>query len=215
MRKTMVFLNRYWVELFFVSCVFIFIGCFAVFSGKTYMYNMAADLSQEVVRFHVLANSDSKEDQLLKMNVRDAVLAYMEPVLKDSPSIEETKVRITAHLDAINSVAAQVIANWDKDYTVTTELTRDDFPTKTYGDIVFPAGNYEACRIVIGEGKGKNWWCVMFPPLCYVDATTGVLPLEGKEELQANLTPEQYDIVAFQADKPHQVRFKVFEWLGK
>ena len=75
--------------------------------------------------------------------------------------------------------------------------------------------NYEACRIVIGEGAGKNWWCVMYPPLCYVDAATGVVPLEGKEELQANLTPEQYEIVAFQAEKPYEVRFKLIEWFNK
>ncbi|MGL4346278.1 MAG: stage II sporulation protein R [Cellulosilyticaceae bacterium] len=215
MKRTLGFLNRYGVEIFFVSCVFVFIGCWVVFSGRSYMYEVAAELSQEVVRFHVLANSDTKEDQLLKENVRDAVLLYMEPILKDSPSIEETRARITMHIDEINAVAAQVIANWGKDYSVYTELAREDFPTKTYGDIVFPAGNYEACRIIIGEGEGKNWWCVMFPPLCYVDASTGVLPLEGKEELKANLTPEQYDIVAFQADKPYEVRFKLMEWLGK
>ena len=83
-------------------------------------------------------------------------------------------------------------ANWGEDYAVAVELAYTDFPDKSYGDIVFPAGQYEACRILIGEAAGQNWWCVMFPPLCYVDAATGVVPLEGKEALQENLTKEQY-----------------------
>lgn len=213
--KLMKLVNKYWLETVYITSVIVFIGAY-VFTGlQEYAYTMSEGLSEQVVRFHVIANSDTQEDQLLKENVRDAVLLYMEPILKDSPSIEETRVRITDHLDEINEVAATIIANWGKDYSVYSELTHEDFPTKSYGDIVFPAGNYEACRIVIGEGEGKNWWCVMYPPLCYVDAATGIVPLEGKEELQANLTPEQYDIVAFQAEKPYEIRFKVIEWFNR
>lgn len=208
-------MNKYWLEVVYISSVLCFVGVFALLSMSEYATTMSQGLSESVIRFHVLANSDTKEDQLLKENVRDAVLLYMEPILKDSPSIDETRQRINAHLDEIIQVSEQVIANWGKDYSVYAELKHEDFPTKTYGDIIFPAGNYEACRIVIGEGKGQNWWCVMFPPLCYVDAATGVVPLEGKEELKENLTEEQYEIVAFQADKPYDVRFKIVEWFGK
>lgn len=208
-------MNKYWLETVYISSVVCFILVFSLFLAKDYAMTMATGLSESVIRFHVLANSDTTDDQLLKENVRDAVLMYMEPILSDSPSIDETRKRISQHQDEITAVARQIIKNWGKDYSVRTELAHEDFPTKTYGDIVFPAGNYEACRIIIGEGKGQNWWCVMFPPLCYVDVATGVVPLEGKEELKENLTKEQYDIVAFQADKPYDVRFKIVEWLGK
>ncbi len=207
--------NKYWLETVYITSVVVFLLVYSLSGLQEYATSMADGLSERVVRFHVLANSDSEEDQLLKENVRDAVLCYMEPVLADSPSIEETRARITAHLDDINAVAQTVIANWGKDYGVTTELAYEDFPTKKYGDIIFPAANYEACRIVIGEGEGHNWWCVMYPPLCYVDAATGVVPLEGKEALQDNLTEEQYDIVAFQAEKPYEVRFKIVEWFNR
>lgn len=210
----MKWMGKYWLEVVYISSVLCFVVVFALFSMEDYATTMVSGLSENVIRFHVIANSDTKEDQLLKENVRDAVLLYMEPVLEDSPSIEETRKRIQEHEEEITGVAEQVLDNWGKDYSVYTELKHEDFPTKTYGDIIFPAGNYEAYRIVIGEGKGQNWWCVMFPPLCYVDAATGVVPLEGKEELQKNLTKEQYDIVAFQADKPYDVRFKIIEWLG-
>ncbi|MGL5677615.1 MAG: stage II sporulation protein R [Cellulosilyticaceae bacterium] len=209
------FTSKYWLETVYISSVVLFIAAYAFIGLQDYAYTMSEELSEQVVRFHVIANSDTQEDQLLKENVRDAVLVYMEPILKDSPSIEETRARITEHLDEINEVATTVIANWGKTYSVYSELTHEDFPTKAYGDVVFPAGNYEACRIVIGEGAGKNWWCVMYPPLCYVDAATGVVPLEGKEELKANLTEEQYEIVAFQAEKPFEIRFKLIEWFNR
>lgn len=209
------FINKYWLEVVYISSVLCFMLAFSFFLMTDYAQTISSGLSESVIRFHVIANSDTTEDQLLKENVRDAVLMYMEPILADSPSIEETRSRINDHMDEITEVAQTILTNWGKDYGVYTELTHEDFPTKSYGDIVFPAGNYEACRIVIGEGKGQNWWCVMFPPLCYVDAATGVVPLEGKEELQENLTKEQYDIVAFQADKPYDIRFKIVEWLGK
>ena len=208
-------MNKYWLETVYISSVLCFVLIFSLVLAKDYAMTMSAGLSESVVRFHVIANSDSANDQLLKENVRDAVLMYMEPILADSGSIDETRRLINEHQDEMVAVAGQIIKNWGKDYSVRTELTHEDFPTKAYGDIVFPAGNYEAYRIIIGEGKGQNWWCVLFPPLCYVDAATGVVSLEGKEELQENLTKEQYDIVAFQADKPYDIRFKIVEWFGK
>lgn len=209
------YIKTYFLEIIYGISLIVFLGCYLWMSTQEYAYTLSDQLSKEVVRFHVLANSDTTEDQLLKENVRDAVLVYMEPLLKDSPSVDVSKAIVLEHLEAINEVARVVIDNWGKDYTVYSELTKEQFPTKAYGDVIFPAGKYEAVKIVIGEGKGKNWWCVMYPPLCYVDAATGVVPLEGKEALQQNLTKEQYDIVAFQADKPYRIRFKLVEWFNK
>lgn len=215
MERIKSYVKNYFLEIIYIVSFVIFLGCYLWMSTSEYAYTMSEELSENVIRFHVIANSDTQEDQLLKENVRDAVLLYMEPILKDAPSVEESERRIGEHLDEINEVAQTVINNWGKDYTVYSELTKEQFPTKSYGDIVFPAGSYEAVRIVIGKGEGKNWWCVMYPPLCYVDAATGVVPLEGKEALKANLTEEQYDIVAFQAEKPYEIRFKLIEWFNK
>ena len=213
LEKIQMKIEKYWLETLYIVSILVFVGVYSLWGMHDYVQTMSSAMSEHVVRFHVLANSDTTEDQLLKENVRDAVLDYMSPILKDSPSIEETRLRITAHMQEMQAVAEQVVTNWDKDYSIHIELTHEQFPTKSYGDIIFPEGEYEACRILIGEGKGQNWWCVMYPPLCYVDAATGVIPLEGKEALQEALTPEQYEIVSFQADKPFEFRFKLMEWL--
>lgn len=209
----MKFIRKYWLEIVYIYSVLLFILVYTLFMANTYASEIKQDISESVIRFHVLANSDTTEDQLLKENVRDAVLAYMAPKLKNSKSIDESRTILKAHLKEITQVAYTVIENWGKKYSVYTELTYDDFPTKVYGDIAFPKGTYEACRIVIGEGKGKNWWCVMYPPLCYVDATTGVLPEESKEVLEETLTKEEYEIIKFKADKPYTIKFKLLEWL--
>lgn len=171
-------------------------------------------LSDKMIRFHVVANSDTTEDQLLKQQVKDTVVAYMEPMLRESHSIDETRALLEENLPILKQLSEQVVAKWNKDYTVQTALGYANFPTKAYGDVILPAGQYEACRIVIGEGKGENWWCVMFPPLCYVDAATGVVPLEGKEELKHTLNEEQYNLVTEIDNKPYAVRFKLIDTIN-
>lgn len=168
-------------------------------------------LANDIIRFHVVANSDTTADQLLKQQVRDEVIAFMEPVLKDSNSIQETREMIKENMSEIEAISRNVVKKWNRDYDIYVTLDYANFPTKSYGDIVFPAGEYEACRIIIGEGKGENWWCVMFPPLCYVDAATGVVPLEGKEQLKNELNKNQYELVANREERPYQVKFKIVE----
>lgn len=179
----------------------------------------ATSLADEVIRFHVVANSDTVEDQLLKQRVKDEVIAYMEPLTKQCENIDQTRQMIEANKDEIQTIAEKVVQDYQKEYDVYVTLDEANFPTKAYGDIVFPAGRYEACRIVIGEGKGENWWCVMYPPLCYVDAASGVVPLEGKEQLEQELTEEQYQLVTNHHSERYQIRFKVIDsingWLFK
>lgn len=175
-----------------------------------YTGEVSQTLSESILRFHVVANSDTTEDQLLKQQVKDEIIAYMEPLLKDAKDIEESKNLIQSHTMDIENVAKSVVQKWGKDDSVQVFLDRANFPTKSYGDVVLPAGEYEACRVIIGEGKGQNWWCIMFPPLCYVDAATGVVPIEGKEELQKQLTPEQYNLIC-KEDKPYEIRFKIVD----
>ena len=156
---------------------------------------MQRELAQQVFRFHVLANSDSEEDQELKMKVKEAVLAYMKQELGHSDSVDETKQWANENLDQLEEVAGQVIAGEGYDYAVSAQVTMCDFPDKTYGDITFPAGEYEALRVEIGEADGRNWWCVLFPNLCFMDAVHAVVPEEGKQELKEVLEEDTYEMI--------------------
>ncbi len=164
---------------------------------------MQQELAGSVLRFHVLANSDSREDQALKMQVKEAVLSYMEEELPESDSVETTKTWAVSHLAQIEKLAGQLIFEKGYDYSVKAEVTTCKFPEKTYGDITFPPGEYEALRIEIGEAKGQNWWCVLYPNLCFIDAVHAVVPDEGKRELKEVLEEDTYSMVTA---KP---RFKI------
>lgn len=196
--------------IYIIVLMLAFVACISVGIITVYANGVNKDLAESMLRFHVVANSDSTEDQLLKQQVKDEIIAYMEPLLKEAKNIEESKMIIQTHTDEIENVAGRVIKNWGKDYEVQVFLDKANFPTKAYGDIVLPAGQYEACRVIIGEGRGQNWWCIMFPPLCYVDAATGVVPIEGKEELQEQLTSEQYNLIS-KSELPYEIRFKVVD----
>lgn len=156
---------------------------------------MQEELAKEVFRFHVLANSDSDEDQALKMQVKEAVIAYMQEEIPESDSVETTKEWARNHLNAIVNLAKVVIREEGYDYPVMAEVTTCDFPDKTYGDITFPSGRYEALRIEIGEANGQNWWCVLYPNLCFIDAVHAVVPEEGKKDLKKVLQEDTYEMV--------------------
>lgn len=180
----------------------------------SYSEDVNSGLSQNLLRLHVIANSDSPEDQQLKRDVRDVILNYMKSKLKDFENVEDAKSQVNNNLDKIKTLAEDEIRRQDKEYSVKVMLGNYPFPTKMYGDITLPAGNYEALRVVIGEGVGQNWWCVMFPPLCFVDATHGTVPDSVKEDLKNVLTKEEYSIVvsADEEDEiPIEIKFKVVE----
>ena len=157
-------------------------------------------LAQEVVRFHVLANSDSADDQELKLKVRDAVPGYMEEKLPESDGADETKDWLRSHIDEIEEISRRTVADAGTEYPVSAAVTTCWFPDKTYGDVTFPAGNYEALRIEIGEAKGHNWWCVLYPGLCFMDTTNAVVPDEGKQKLKNVLTEEEYSRITADSD---------------
>jgi len=186
----------------------------AIFS-TSYSENVNKGLADNLIRLHVIANSDSKEDQALKRDVRDVVLNYMREELKDSRDLEETKYIINKELAGIEELASSEIARQGKKYQVKIMLGSYPFPTKSYGDVTLPAGYYQALRIVIGKGEGSNWWCVLFPPLCFVDATHGTIPDDVKENLRNALTAEEYSIITTadgDEDIPVKVKFKVVEF---
>ena len=151
-------------------------------------------MAEEVLRFHVLANSDSKEDQELKMTVKDEVVSWLEAKM-DCDSLEETKNFIRSHLTGIEEGAEETGRREGYSYPVQAALEWTDFPEKSYGDVTFPAGSYEALRIQIGEAKGHNWWCVLYPNLCFIDSVQAVVPEKGKKQLKHVLTDDEYDMV--------------------
>jgi stage II sporulation protein R len=147
-----------------------------------------------IIRLHILAHSDSDADQLLKRRVRDAVIEYMKPYMEISTSKGAAEQIISEHMPEIQNIAQQIIRENGYDYPVAIELGNHPFPTKSYGTLALPAGNYQALRILIGDAQGQNWWCVLFPPLCFVDVTnaTAVSTQTNQitEEINNQQTPE-------------------------
>lgn len=175
---------------------------------------LSQKLADEIIRFHVRANSDSEEDQQLKLKVRDAVISYLEPLLANSASIEQSRNIIANNEFGIKVTAQNTIVKEGYGYNVNVYFENAHFPTRTYGDVTIPAGIYEAYRIDIGDAKGHNWWCVLYPPLCFEDATHAVMTEESKTTLQQALTKEEYDMIT-KNDSDVKVRFRIFKFLNK
>lgn len=173
---------------------------------------------EELIRFHVLANSDSDEDQALKRAVRDAVLKEVSPRLAESHSLEESRKILTDLRPEMERIGESVVRAWGKDYEVKTDYGHFPFPTKSYGTLVLPAGEYEAVRILIGRAEGSNWWCVLFPPLCFVDIEhSTAVPVDGKPGVPIQQTEKKKSAskaVQGSASKP-EVKFWVWEKLKK
>ena len=153
------------------------------------------------VRFHVLANSDSEADQTLKLAVRDRVLQEYGDLLETCTSKEETLAALKNAQQEISETAEAEVLAQGYAYPVRVSLVREEFPFKKYGDLIFPAGVYDALRIEIGEAKGKNWWCVLYPQMCYVDAAWGYSTEESHVRLQNTLTKEEFLVVSAMEQK--------------
>lgn len=206
--------NRKWV--FLTSIIIIALASFAnyIFSieGSSVAYK------NKLIRLHVLANSDSPEDQELKLKVRDKIIANMNDKLGSSKSIDETRQIVKDNIEEIKETALEEIKLNGKEYQITVSLDNQDFPTKSYGGFTLPAGEYEALRVVIGEGKGQNWWCVMFPPLCFIDVTNGLTDGKTKNELRKILTEEEFNMIASakdQGEMPIILKSKVLDLFEK
>ena len=142
-----------------------------------------------------MANSDSEKDQTLKMKVKENVIAYMKEELPESEGVHMTKSWAKEHIGEITQVAKDTLRKEGCNHSVKAEVTHCYFPDKTYGDVTFPKGEYEALRVEIGAAKGQNWWCVLYPNLCFIDAVHAVVPDEGKRELKKVLDEEEYEMV--------------------
>lgn len=164
---------------------------------------------ESVVRLHVLANSDSDEDQALKLKVRDAILGYTSPKVIDSKTREEAIEILQSELDEIEKIAEQVVKEQGYNYKVEVTLTLEEYPTRNYESMSFPSGEYVSLRVLIGEAEGQNWWCVLFPPLCLSAASEMA---ENEEAFIAvGLNSEQYKIITETDEATYYLRFKILE----
>ena len=167
-------------------------------------------IADKILRFHVLANSDSKEDQEVKKKVRDAVGAMMEPKLAGSRNLEETEAIVQQSMENIVEVATETLEENGYYYGARARLANVEFPVKSYGAYTFPAGEYEALQVTLGEGEGHNWWCVLYPNMCFRGSVYEVPSDEAKHALREVLTPEEYEDI-FRHGK-YQIRFKFLEY---
>ncbi len=186
-----------WKKAVFLGFLFTCIVSMIDFSGK------CDGVNDKILRLHVLANSDSKEDQELKLKVRDRVLLYCSQYMEDMTKRDIVKKIISDHKEDIKKEARDEILKNGYNYDVDIEIADDVyFNTRNYNTVTIPAGNYEAVRVLIGEGKGKNWWCVMFPPMCLPAA-------EERSELKEVLNEGQMDLV--ENEPQYEIKFKVWE----
>ena len=161
-------------RLMLLLCTFIIFTIYIVHPYIIEKNKTIDGFNKDIIRFHVRANSDAGEDQALKLEVRDEILDVMGEKFRNTKSLEESREIIMANMDEMKSIAEDVVDRWGKDYSIDVSLGQDYFPIRKYGNMVFPQGEYETLLIEIGEGKGQNWWCVMFPPLCFIDITHSV-----------------------------------------
>ena len=190
--------------------LFILFFLYVVICASSYVNAVSTDLAESVFRLHVVANSDSEEDQNLKYIVRDELINYMNTIAENANSKEEVIKIANSHLNDFYAIANETIQEQGFHYSVKISIGNFDFPTKTYGDISLPAGSYDALKVEIGDAKGKNWWCVMFPPLCFVDVSSGIVPDNSKETLKENMSEEDYAIISENSGEI-KLKFKIIE----
>ncbi len=176
--------------------------------------NGEEDIYTDVIRLHVIANSDSEEDQSLKLKVRDALVSYAADLLEDCDTKDDAEARFAASLDDIERVAAEVVAAEGFDCSVSAELGEENYPTLDYGDISLPSGTYTSLRVKIASGAGKNWWCVLFPPLC---TSLALGEKKASEELciETGLTPAEYRLITETDNVKYKLKFKFLEAIAE
>ena len=163
-----------------------------------------AEIYDKVLRLHVLASSDSEEDQALKLKVRDGILEFS-GTIKTPKDVEEAEKTYSALLERIKETAQEIVDAEGFDYTVSVSLGYEFYPTRQYEDVCLPAGEYLSLRVMIGEAEGANWWCVLYPPLC-VSAASG-----EEAFIDAGFTPEQMKIITDSGDTRYKIKFKILE----
>lgn len=199
------------LKKYFIILVLLFL--FISVSAMSYVHAVSTHLSDNVFRLHIIANSNSVDDQSLKYKVRDAEIAYLSSISENIQSKEEVIRLVKENLETFRQIAQNVVTENGYTYSVNISVDEFYFPTKNYGDISLPAGIYDALRIELGSASGQNWWCVMFPPLCFVDVSSGIVPDESKEMLQSDLSSEEFAIISKENEEV-KFKFKLLEFFN-
>lgn len=210
MKKLLKFIKNPKFKMSIILSILLFL--YTTVCAYSYAETTSSDIANSVFRLHVIANSDSNEDQELKYKVRDSLLNYMNNICNNCSSKSEAIEIVTKNKEEFKKVALQTIKENGYNYDVKIEIGNFEFPTKHYGDISLPAGFYDALKVEIGEAKGQNWWCVMFPSLCFVDVSSGVVPDESKEDLQNVLSDEEYFLISDTSDYGIKFKFRLLEF---
>lgn len=213
MKKILNLFKNSKVKMVIILSFLLFI--YTTICALSYAQDISSDIANSVFRLHVIANSDSKEDQDLKYKVRDGLISYMKEICVNCTNKQEAIELVRNHQDEFKQIALNIIKENGYSYDVNINIGNFEFPTKNYGDISLPAGYYDALRVEIGEAKGQNWWCVMFPPLCFVDITSGIVPEESKETLENNLSDEEFALVSNDSEPQIQFKFKLLEFFNE
>ena len=197
-----------------LTLIFFLLIAFIIVSAISYASAISENISNSVFRLHVIANSDSEEDQNLKYIVRDKLLEYMNTLTSGITSKDAAIEIAKAHEKDFYNIAKNTIKENGYAYDVKVEIGNSYFPTKYYGDISLPAGFYDSLKVEIGNASGQNWWCVMFPPLCFVDMSTGIVPDESKQTMKQTLANEEYAIISDTTSKDISFKFKLIEFFA-
>ena len=206
-------------KLNFIFILTILVFIYIALLSFNYSKAISSNLSDSEFRLHIIANSDSSADQELKLKVRDKIIEYMNTLTSNSSDKKDVISIVNNHLDSFKEIALNTIKENGYNYDVNIEIGNFHFPTKSYGDISFPAGNYDALKIEIGDAIGQNWWCVLFPPLCFVNSSTGVVPDDSKNTLKENINSESYEIISEGNNSNDntsdiKIKFKIIEFFN-
>ena len=206
-------------KLNFIFILTILVFIYIALLSFNYSKAISSNLSESVFRLHIIANSDSSADQELKLKVRDKIIEYMNTLTSNSSDKKDVISIVNNHLDSFKEIALNTIKENGYNYDVNIEIGNFHFPTKSYGDISFPASNYDALKIEIGDAIGQNWWCVLFPPLCFVNSSTGVVPDDSKNTLKENINSESYEIISEGNNSNDntsdiKIKFKIIEFFN-
>ena len=193
---------------YIIGILLMTVGVMGGFYGRNKI--VQEQIAEKVLRFHVLANSNSEEDQKLKLQVRDAIGGLLQEKMAQVENREECEKFITEWIPKIEQTAAAVIEENGYDYSVCARLEETDFPVKTYGAYTFPAGRYEALRVTIGEGAGENWWCVLYPNMCFENSMYEVVDERGEKALREVLDEKEYEAVLKEGN--YQIRLRILDF---
>lgn len=201
-------------QYIFFSCSFLLLALLFSFAHiRENQEALAGHLAPSILRFHILADSDSSNDQEVKLEVRSLIMDYLNQELGDSAGKEETVDYLNTHADTIEQIAGDYLNAKGFTYGARLELTNCYFPMRAYGPLTFPSGNYDAARIILGSGQGRNWWCVLYPRFCFVDAVCSEVPADTMNQLETSL--KQDDYLALQDSRPEvKIRFLLFPVLN-